>query len=123
MKLHFLPIFEYDPTKDAHKVLGYPKDNGKIIPSLVCVYKWSTDEEGRQIWHKLRGKQWRLSVPPASFCDVPRCEFVKFRKPTKEKIASLNVAEAMQYVKRSEELQDRVTEFIKMELTKQFYEE
>ncbi len=26
-------------------------------------------------------------------------------------------------VKRSEELQDRVTEFIKMELTKQFYEE
>jgi hypothetical protein len=123
LKLHFLPLFEFDPTKDAHKVLGYPKDNGKIIPSLVCVYKWSTDEQGRHIWHKLRAQRWRLSVPPASFCDVPRCEFVKFRKPTKEKIASLNVAEAMQYVKRSEELQDRVTEFIKMELTKQFYEE
>ena len=71
----------------------------------------------------LRAQRWRLSAPPASFCDVPRCEFVKFRKPTHEKIASLNVAEAMQYVKRSEELQDRVTEFVKMELTKQFYEE
>ena len=123
MKLHFLPVFEYDPTKDAHKVLGYPKDEGKITPSLVGVYKWSTDREGRNIWHRLRGKQWRESLAPASFCDVPRCEFVKFRKPTKEKIASLTIAEAMQYAKRSTDLQDKLTEFVKSELKKQFYEE
>ena len=104
-------------------MLGYPRDEGKITPALVCVYKWSTDETGRSIWHKLRGNRWRLSLPPASFCDVPRCEFVKYRKPSKEKIASLNIAEAMQYVKRNTELQDAVTEFVKSELTKQFYEE
>lgn len=123
MKLQFLPLFEYDPTRDRHKVLGYPKAEGKITPALVGVYKWSTDKEGRNIWHKLRGKQWRLSLPPASFCDVPRIEFLKFRKPTQEKIASLTMEDAMQYAKMDKSLQERMTNFVKIELTKQFYGE
>ena len=121
MKLQFIPIYEYDPTQDRDKVLGYPTDEGRITPSLVAVYKWSLDIEGTNIWHKLRGSQWRLSLAPASFCDVPRCEFLKYRKPSKEKIASLTIQEAMKYAQKDKEMQRKLTELVKTELTNKFY--
>jgi len=122
VKLQFIPAWEYDSTKDSKRVLGYPNEGEKLIPSLVQVYQYTLNEEGGE-WHKLRGKKWRACPAPALFCDIPRIEILKFRKPTKEKIAGLDTRTAMEYVKRDKELQDKLTEFVKSELTKQFYSE
>ena len=116
MKLHFMPVFEYDPKQDNPKVLGYPSDDKKLTPSLVQVYMYR--EEG---WVKLRGKQWRETEPPYYFCDVPDVVRVKYRKPSLEKIESLDIVTAMQYAKRDDKMQKELTEFVKEYLRKEFY--
>lgn len=122
MKLQFIPTWEYDPTKDSKRVLGYPNEGEKLIPSLVQVYQFTLLEDGGE-WHKLRGQKWRACPPPALFCDIPKIEILKYRKPSLEKINSLDARGAMEYVKRDKELQDKLTIFVKSELTKQFYSE
>lgn len=116
MKLQFIPIWEYDPSTDKARVLGYPKDDSPMIPSLVQVYQRS--EEG---WAKLRGRQWRKCDPPFLFCDVPDVVRLKYRKPTKEKIESLDMITAMQYAKKDKRLQSEILQITKDYLTKEFY--
>ena len=116
MKLHFLPIFEYDPTQDKEKVLGYPTARGKMTPSLIQVYHYS--KEG---WAKLRGTRWRSCEPPELFCDVPEIVKANYRKPSREKIESLDIATAMKYAQKDTKMQAEINEFVKMYLTKEFY--
>jgi hypothetical protein len=116
LKLHFLPIWEYDPTQDKERVLGHPTAKGKMTPSLIQVYHYS--KEG---WSKLRGQRWRSCDPPELFCDVPELARTKYRKPSREKIESLDIATAMKYARIDEKLQAGLTEFVKDYLKKEFY--
>ena len=116
MKLHFLPIWEYDPTQDKEKVLGHPTDKGKMTPSLIQVYHYT--KEG---WFKLRGHKWREPDPPQLFCDVPEILKDKNRKPRREKSDSLDIQTALNYAKKDEKLQAGLTKFVKDYLKKEFY--
>lgn len=116
MKLHFLPIWEYDPTQDKEKVLGYPTEKGKMKPCLIQVYYYTKDG-----WFKLRGSRWRSCDPPQLFCDVPEVVKAKFRTPSREKIESLDIETAMRYAEKDEKMRTEITEFVKDYLRKEFY--
>ena len=117
MKLYFREFFEYDEVQDGTKILGYDS-YGKIHPLEIGVYK-----KLQSSWVRATKDSWVASEPPIYFAKFPKSEKAgEVRKPSMNKINNLSFMDAVSYLKRSDKMKQQLTNFVKQELKREFYQ-